>query len=637
LVTTARDGSVPVTFEFNDCTLTMFDGSNATFRRCLFTDSYYYDGMNPFQNVFVYDSAILDKAPVNYDKEMHTDGVQIYGYQGLEAKNLHFDNLRVELPIVYYTDSYALGNTPFMISLDYNNAQDISFTNCIANGGGNMIVLYDNPKHKDPGYKMTDIVLSNIRTGANYTYGSFSTVLENSVMGEDILVENLTKTTTLYVASIWQENGETHFSVSNDTAALRTLVIMTDRGTYTYEIPACPLFAEVLKDTFYSSFPFDIDLAIPEACEYAVLYDVTGGTYEQIRSFSATGEPITIDADRFEELYLPEDGVLVHDGGIGASHGKATWTLKRDGTLVISGDCALGNYATTTGASRKFHPYADQIKRVVIEPGITHIGNAFFYSLPNLTEIIIPSTVKSIGDYAFQGCTSLKQIDLPYGLEKLGSYAFRGCTSLESIHIPSTVTSLGNRMFGNCSALLEVTIACPTAIVGTGMFDGCSALESVSLPATVETIEERAFYRCAAMKTVFFAGTEEQLAAITVENEHNYNKGFVEAEAVFIKPADLTEGEDVEFGKDEPKAPTLTLKDTLTKIYDGSPCESIPYFETNSDGQVTVTFAKGATQLSSPPTAAGRYVVIIDTAATDTYKAARASVSFYIHKITPFL
>ncbi|MBO7150908.1 MAG: hypothetical protein J6V82_04070, partial [Clostridia bacterium] len=111
LVTTARDGSVPVTFEFNDCTLTMFDGSNATFRRCLFTDSYYYDGMNPFQNVFVYDSAILDKAPVNYDKEMHTDGVQIYGYQGLEAKNLHFDNLRVELPIVYYTDSYALGNT----------------------------------------------------------------------------------------------------------------------------------------------------------------------------------------------------------------------------------------------------------------------------------------------------------------------------------------------------------------------------------------------------------------------------------------------------------------------------------------------------------------------------------------------
>ncbi|MBO5790258.1 MAG: hypothetical protein J6R40_03785, partial [Clostridia bacterium] len=98
-----------------------------------------------------------------------------------------------------------------------------------------------------------------------------------------------------------------------------------------------------------------------------------------------------------------------------------------------------------------------------------------------------------------------------------------------------------------------------------------------------------------------------------------------------------TENEDVEFGKDEPKAPTLTLKDTLTKIYDGSPCESIPYFETDSDGQVTVTFAKGATQLSSPPTAAGRYVVIIDTAATDTYKAARASVTFYIHKITPFL
>ena len=169
------------------------------------------------------------------------------------------------------------------------------------------------------------------------------------------------------------------------------------------------------------------------------------------------------------------------------------------------------------------------------------------------------------------------------------------------------------------------------------MFDGCSALVSVSLPSTIETVELRAFYRCAKLQTIHFAGTAEQFAAISVVNDPNYNKTFFQAEMVHINEADLTVGEDMQYGKDEPKIPTITVEDTLTKVYDGTPCENIPYFETNSDGQVTITYAKESRQLTSPPTQPGRYVVIIDTAATEHYKAARATVTFFIHKIRPSL
>ena len=420
-VSTARDGSIPYTYEFNDCTMTMFDGSNATFRRCLFTGSSYYDGMNPFQNVYAYDCAILDKAPITYDKEMHTDGIQIYGYYGLEADNLHFDNLRVELPIVSYTDSLSYTNTPLMVSLDYNNARNISFTNCVVNGGGFTVTLYDNPKHKEEGYYMTEVYLGNIRAGASSKYGIFSKAFGKTVMGEDVIIEDLLETSALYVASVWQEEGKTHFSVSNDTSVPRHLVIMTDRGTYEYLIPACPLNEEVKKDTFYASFPFDIDLAIDEACSYAVLYDVTDGTYRQIRSFSAEDDPIVLDGARFVAPTLDPHGLVVKEGRIGNGHLPIWWCLYRDGTLIITGEGELGNYAPTTVGNRRIQAYAEQIKRVIIRPGITSIGSAFFCDFVNLEEISIPSSVKSIGKYAFYRCSSLRSVTLPMGVETISA------------------------------------------------------------------------------------------------------------------------------------------------------------------------------------------------------------------------
>lgn len=51
-----------------------------------------------------------------------------------------------------------------------------------------------------------------------------------------------------------------------------------------------------------------------------------------------------------------------------------------------------------------------EIKKIVIENGVTNIGNAAFYNCANLTSITIPNSVTSIGDDAFMDCSGLTSI-----------------------------------------------------------------------------------------------------------------------------------------------------------------------------------------------------------------------------------
>lgn len=47
----------------------------------------------------------------------------------------------------------------------------------------------------------------------------------------------------------------------------------------------------------------------------------------------------------------------------------------------------------------------DKLKKVIIEPGVTHIINDAFDGCDNLTEVVIPKTVRVIGDLAFIDCS----------------------------------------------------------------------------------------------------------------------------------------------------------------------------------------------------------------------------------------
>lgn len=86
---------------------------------------------------------------------------------------------------------------------------------------------------------------------------------------------------------------------------------------------------------------------------------------------------------------------------IGVEGNNVIATLTKDGTMTLSG---LGDTKDYTGDTMPFKDNISNIKDIVIEEGITSIGNALFYNCKDVTgKLSISSTVVEIGDYAFSG------------------------------------------------------------------------------------------------------------------------------------------------------------------------------------------------------------------------------------------
>ncbi len=117
-----------------------------------------------------------------------------------------------------------------------------------------------------------------------------------------------------------------------------------------------------------------------------------------------------------------------------------TWTL-RNNVLTISGTGKIPDYDAIT--SIPWYSSRAQVKSVVVEEGITGLGEKCFSQLMYATSISLPSTLKTIGAYAFNSCKVLPSITLPEGLLSIGDNAFYMCKALTSLTIPSTVKTVG--------------------------------------------------------------------------------------------------------------------------------------------------------------------------------------------------
>ena len=140
-----------------------------------------------------------------------------------------------------------------------------------------------------------------------------------------------------------------------------------------------------------------------------------------------------------------------------AIHAQIEWTLSDDGTLTISGtsmpDYEVRNigdshYYIKLTCNAPWFPQQDKIKKVVIEDGVTDIGDCAFFCCTNLTSITIPNSVTCIGDDVFECCGSLTSISIPNSVTSLGENAFFFCLGLTSITFEgSTPPEFGKDVF----------------------------------------------------------------------------------------------------------------------------------------------------------------------------------------------
>lgn len=129
-------------------------------------------------------------------------------------------------------------------------------------------------------------------------------------------------------------------------------------------------------------------------------------------------------------LSLPGIGAL-------AASDELTWSLDKKGTLTISGKGEMPDYS---GDTPPWVKYRDDIKAVVIEEGVTHIGAQCFQFCTKLKSVTIPSSVESIGAAAFYRCSALKTVDIPASVEEICDSAFNGCQKLETVYYGGTAS-----------------------------------------------------------------------------------------------------------------------------------------------------------------------------------------------------
>ena len=216
--------------------------------------------------------------------------------------------------------------------------------------------------------------------------------------------------------------------------------------------------------------------------------------------------------------------------------GSVMATLSDDGTLTISGNGEMkfwnSSYVVAWDSNRK------NIKNVIINNGVTSIGNFAFHGCENLINITIPDSVTSRGLCAFSNCTSLTSINVDSNNEKymsdkgvlytkdkksliqypckkegteyiimqgvasIGDYAFEYCRSLTSITIPNSVTSIGDSAFKDCRSLTSITIPNSVTSIGGYAFESCSSLTSITIPNSVTSIGDSAFKNCTSLTSI---------------------------------------------------------------------------------------------------------------------------------------
>jgi hypothetical protein len=217
------------------------------------------------------------------------------------------------------------------------------------------------------------------------------------------------------------------------------------------------------------------------------------------------------------------------------------------------------------------------ITKVVIEDGVTAIGDGAFSDIKNLASVVIPESVKrgSIADTAFEGCpltdidytiasgscgnkanyviksskldgtdqtvtisgtgktkTYSKSSQQPWadnqqlitsvvvedGVTSVGSYMFADCVNLSSVTLADSVDTIGRYAFANCTALTGITIPDGVEEIPVGAFENCTSLTDVNITDDVCIIGENAFKDCTSLVTITLPSSLESIGDSTFEN-----------------------------------------------------------------------------------------------------------------------
>lgn len=202
--------------------------------------------------------------------------------------------------------------------------------------------------------------------------------------------------------------------------------------------------------------------------------------------------------------------------------GDCTWTIDKDGVLTISGEGAMADYDWEKKDFAPWYDVKDTITALVIEDGVTNVGNSAFFECDNIETAIIGEGVTVIGSYSFFYCEGLVDVTIGEGVTAIENHAFSDCTAIEMLYIPNSVTSIGDSAFSHNESLQYIVLSENITEIAYGAFNSCLSLEDIVIPEKVTEIGSYAFYNCPSLATVIVP------ASVTKINDN----AFLECSAI---------------------------------------------------------------------------------------------------------
>ncbi|MCM1114738.1 MAG: leucine-rich repeat domain-containing protein [Clostridium sp.] len=132
---------------------------------------------------------------------------------------------------------------------------------------------------------------------------------------------------------------------------------------------------------------------------------------------------------------------------------------EQSNTLYITGSGKMDNYKNEY--SSPWCTYNQLVKKVVVEEGVTSIGDYAFAGFRYLSDVSIADTVANIGTSAFASCPDLNALSLGVGISNISdsSFAFNGLTQKNAFKLYTQAGSyalyyaVSNQIPFDCSSI----------------------------------------------------------------------------------------------------------------------------------------------------------------------------------------
>ena len=257
----------------------------------------------------------------------------------------------------------------------------------------------------------------------------------------------------------------------------------------------------------------------------------------------------------FALLLIP----LMASAKSGSCGNGLTYTLdESSGKLTIRGRGALPDYQMIqiNGQNATSAPWGNEVKTVVIEEGVTEIGNWTFLGCRQLTDVYIPTTVTTIIYNSFEECSNVRlhvyidsegyqfavnnsdvftyttidyqkdgnspvkgnmSADITYAVYADGLLVINGTGAMRTdgfdsgdsirywrkarpeitkVYIEYGITTIADYSFTSCTSLKAASLPDSITYIGYEAFRNCPELETINMPTSLATLGSYAFRYC---------------------------------------------------------------------------------------------------------------------------------------------